>query len=95
MSQQDPRRPEREFDHPDAERRSGPRPVPHAIRLGKADVEPQRPSHTPGTSRGEELIKKSPEKGRRGLARTARSATSINASLRGPIDPRMPHLPPA
>ena len=54
------------------------------------------PSHTPGTTRGEELvIRKGPEPGRETGTRTARDATSVNAKARGPIDPRMPHLPPA
>jgi len=52
-------------------------------------------SHTPGTSRGEELIyKKGPEPGRESGHRTARDATSINPKMQGPIDPRMPHMPP-
>ncbi len=53
------------------------------------------PSHTPGTTRGEELvIKKGPEPGRETGTRTARDSTSVNAKARGPIDPRMPHMPP-
>jgi hypothetical protein len=53
------------------------------------------PSHTPGTLRGEELIrKKGPEPGRTNGTRTARDSTSINAKDREPIDSRMPHLPP-
>jgi hypothetical protein len=53
------------------------------------------PSHTPGTTRGEEEVTKNgPEPGRRTGTRTARDATSINAKARDPIDPRMPHLPP-
>jgi len=57
------------------------------------------PSHTPGTSRGEELAKrKGREAGRDDPMtawRTARDSTSINAGDRDPIDPRMPYLPPA
>jgi len=53
------------------------------------------PSHTPGTTRGEEtVLKKGPEPGRENGGRTARDATSINSKSRAPIDPRMPHLPP-
>ena len=56
-------------------------------------------AHTPGTSKGEEMvIKKGREAGRDdpGKAwRTARDATSINPDQRDPIDPRMPYLPPA
>jgi hypothetical protein len=56
------------------------------------------PAHTPGTPRGEEMVRKlGREAGREHAvpARTARDATSINAAAREPIDPRMPHLPPA
>jgi hypothetical protein len=54
------------------------------------------PSHTPGTSRGEELRRqKGPEPGREKGYRTARDSTSIDAGDREPIDPRMPHMPPA
>ena len=53
------------------------------------------PSHTPGTTRGEEMVlKKGPEPGRETGTRTARDATSISAKARDPIDPRMPHMPP-
>jgi hypothetical protein len=53
-------------------------------------------SHTEGTSRGEEVLKlKGPEPGRETGTRTARDSTSINPKARGPIDPRMPNLPPA
>lgn len=52
-------------------------------------------SHTPGTTRGEEMVmKKGPEPGREKGMRTARDSTSVNAKARDPIDPRMPHLPP-
>lgn len=67
----------------------------HGLRVGRADVDIDTPSHTPGTRRGEEVGLRHPEKGRTSKARTARSATAINARQRGPIDPRMPHLPPA
>ncbi|MBV8073156.1 MAG: hypothetical protein JO270_24870 [Acidobacteriaceae bacterium] len=53
-------------------------------------------SHTEGTSRGEEVLRhKGPEPGRETGTRTARDSTSINAQAREPIDPRMPHMPPA
>jgi hypothetical protein len=53
------------------------------------------PSHTPGTTRGEETVfKKGPEPGREKGTRTARDSTSINAKDRDPVDPRMPHMPP-
>lgn len=53
-------------------------------------------AHTPGTKRGEAwAYEGNKEPGREGNARTAREATSINPKKRAPIDPRMPHLPPA
>jgi hypothetical protein len=62
------------------------------------DSRSQLPSHTPGTPRGEELVRRyGREAGRENprLGRTARDSTSINAPARDPIDPQMPHLPPA
>ena len=60
-------------------------------------VRPDISSHTPGTSKGEEVVRKKgrePGRGDRRFARTARDATSINAAAREPIDPRMPQMPP-
>ena len=55
----------------------------------------EMPSHTAGTTRGEEMVfKKGPEPGRETGTRTARDSTSVNARNRDPIDPRMPHMPP-
>ncbi|MGB7190429.1 MAG: hypothetical protein WBD10_09855 [Acidobacteriaceae bacterium] len=59
------------------------------------DVRPDTPSHTKGTHKGEEWAQKSPEPGREGKSATARSSTSINPKARGPIDSRMPNMPPA
>jgi hypothetical protein len=61
---------------------------------------PPKPTHIPGTNKGEELVYnrgREPgrdEKGKNGY-RSARDATSINADGAGPIDPRMPEMPPA
>lgn len=52
-------------------------------------------AHTPGTHRGEDWVKDEVEPGRKGQTATARSSTSINPEAAGPIDPRMPNLPPA
>jgi hypothetical protein len=68
------------------------------MRRAKFDERAQLPSHTPGTPRGEEMVRKLGREGGREYdvpARTARDSTSINADAREPIDPRMPHLPPA
>jgi len=65
--------------------------------MARFDERAELPSHTPGTPRGEEMVRKfGREPGRQDakLGRTARDATSIDAESREPIDPRMPHLPP-
>jgi hypothetical protein len=56
------------------------------------------PSHTPGTPKGEEYVKRhgrEPGRDDPRFERTARDATSVSPKKHGPIDPRMPHLPPA
>lgn len=65
------------------------------IRVGRARVRPDTPSHTPGTNRGEEWALHATEQGRVGWSRQARSATAINPTLHDAVDHRMPHLPPA
>ncbi|MBA2731735.1 MAG: hypothetical protein H0U54_02465 [Acidobacteria bacterium] len=57
----------------------------------KQDTTPDAPSHTPGTAKGEERSKDEAEE----PGNTARDSTSINPDKRGPIDPRMPDMPPA
>lgn len=55
-------------------------------------------AHTPGTPRGEERIsREGREPGREdpNTVRTARDSTSINPKGCAPIDPKMPHSPPA
>jgi hypothetical protein len=59
---------------------------------------PDLPAHTPGTPKGEERVqRKGREPGRENeeLGRTPRDATSVNPKAKDPIDPRMPHMPPA
>lgn len=63
--------------------------------MTRQDTTFDKPSHTPGTNRGEELSGKSAEPGREGKSATSRSSTSINPRSAGPIDSRMPNLPPA
>jgi hypothetical protein len=66
--------------------------------MAERDPRPDLPSHTPGTPKGEERVQREGrEPGRESakLGRTARDATSINPASRDPIDPQMPHLPPA
>lgn len=61
--------------------------------------QPPRPIHVPGTQKGEELSRqKGREPGRKERGHTYRSArdsTGINPDEQGPIDPRMPDMPPA
>ena len=66
-----------------------------------ARKKPPQPTHVPGTHKGEETtIKHGKEPGRKQEGdseeyRTARDSTSIDAEHRDPIDPEMPHMPPA
>lgn len=65
--------------------------------MGWHDSKAELPAHTPGAPRGEELVRKfgrEPGRDDPNGGRTARDATSINASAREPIDPRMPQMPP-
>jgi hypothetical protein len=66
--------------------------------MPNSDPSPDISAHTAGTPRGEERIsREGREPGREdpNFVRTARDATSISPGARDPIDPRMPHLPPA
>ena len=56
------------------------------------------PSHTAGTHKGEEWVihnGREPGRGSSKAHRTARDSTGINPQHHGPVDPRMPHIPPA
>ncbi len=63
------------------------------------EIDPTCPSHTPGTPKGEERVRRhGREPGRdERQARARRPATRRASTPRReePIDPRMPHLPPA
>ncbi len=58
-----------------------------------------QPVHVRGTIKGEEMVlTKGREAGRgkgRKAYRTARDSTGIKARSMGPIDRKMPHIPPA
>jgi hypothetical protein len=62
--------------------------------------DPPKPTHVAGTHKGEEYARKRGRepgrdvKGKKGY-RSARDSTSLNAEKHGPIDPRMPEMPPA
>jgi hypothetical protein len=55
------------------------------------DTTPDKPSHDLGTRRGENRADSLQQR----RTRTASDASGINPEDRAPIDPRMPHLPPA
>lgn len=55
------------------------------------DTTTQSSSHDLGTGQGEKRADALPAH----TTRSARDASSINPEDRAPIDPRMPHLPPA
>lgn len=65
--------------------------------MTKQETSPDAPAHTPGTSRGEQKsAEEGKEPGRDEVpGRTAEDSTGINPDERGPIDPRMPDMPPA
>lgn len=58
-----------------------------------------KPTHVPGTNKGEEGTQdhgREPGRGRGGRSyRTARDSTAINPEDRDPILPEMPNIPPA
>jgi hypothetical protein len=57
-----------------------------------------QPIHVPGTGRGEQMVLDKGKEAGRGQtphSRSARDSTGINAKDREPIDPAMPHIPPA
>jgi hypothetical protein len=59
--------------------------------MAHADTTPDTTSHSPGSSRGEDVTVPVVLK----PTRMAGDATGINVFDRKPIDPRMPNLPPA
>ena len=67
--------------------------------MGKDKNWVDTPAHTPGSPKGEELARrKGKEAGRDDpmtAFRTSRDSTGVNPSGVAPIDPRMPHFPPA
>lgn len=57
----------------------------------KQDTSPKTPAHATGTRKGENRAEPFAQR----PTRTAKDATGINSQQRDPIDPKMPHLPPA
>jgi len=66
------------------------------INTGKPDTTQDAPAHVSGINQGNSVGNYEKQTGHLpGGKRTAASATGINPSAHGPIDPRMPNLPPA
>lgn len=70
------------------------------VRIGEPQTRPDAPSHTPGVREGNDPPRRRREPGIRvdeegALHVSARRSTGIRAWVHGPIDPRMPVLPPA
>ena len=65
------------------------------IRVGKGDVKPDLPAHTPGVMSGNSEGNYEKQAGHLPDGRsTAERSTGVNAKARNPIDPRMPNLSP-
>jgi hypothetical protein len=66
------------------------------INTGTPDTTQDAPAHTPGINQGNSVGNYEKQTGHLpGGKRTAASATGINPGAHGPIDERMPNLPPA
>ena len=66
--------------------------------MARFDKKAELPAHTPGVPRGEERVRRygrEPGREHPKIGRTARDSTSVNPAGTAPIDPRMPHMPPA
>jgi hypothetical protein len=66
------------------------------LRIGKPDVQPDAPAHTPGIKAGNSKGNYERQAGHMpdGRSSAARS-TGINPKMEEPIDPSMPNLSPA
>ena len=65
------------------------------MRLGKPDVKPDLPAHTPGVMSGNQTGNYEKQAGHlRDGRSTAERSTGVNPDARNPIDPRMPNLSP-
>ena len=59
--------------------------------MAKQDAHPDTPAHATGIRKGESRAEPLAQR----QTRVAKDATGINLDRRGPIHPKMPHLPPA
>ncbi len=64
------------------------------LRLGKPDVKPDTPAHTPGVRQGNEGTTEDQAGHLPDGRATAERSTGINPGPKNPIDPRMPNLSP-
>jgi hypothetical protein len=64
------------------------------INVGKPDVSPDTPAHTPGVAQGNTGPYEKQKGHKLGGRSTAERSTGINPSAHEPIDPRMPNLSP-
>lgn len=65
------------------------------LRIGKPDVSPDAPSHTPGTKQGNAVGNYEKQDGHLSDGRsTSRRSTGVNPEAMNPIDPSMPNLSP-
>jgi hypothetical protein len=70
------------------------------LMVGKPDVKPSTPSHTPGVRQGNQRTRLRSEPGLRLVGKTMaiatpRRSTGIASKHHAPIDPRMPVILPA
>jgi hypothetical protein len=66
------------------------------ISVGRGDVSPDTPAHTPGVRMGNQPGAYGDMPGHLPDGKsTAERSTGINAQARNPIDPKMPNLSPA
>lgn len=65
------------------------------LKVGRPDTTPDAPSHTPGVNEGNSKGNYDVQNGMLPDGRrTAESVTGVDPSAHGPIDKRMPCLPP-
>jgi hypothetical protein len=65
------------------------------LKVGKPDVSPDLPSHTPGVNQGNAKGNYEAQDGHLPDGRsTAARSTGLDPDAHGPIDPRMPNLSP-
>lgn len=70
-------------------------PILNNVRVGKPQTSPTSPSHTPGIKEGNGSGNVKDEPGYADGKWTPRRSTGVNPNARGPIDEKMPVLPPA